>query len=146
MWWRLPGKEGSHLLLFVEFDLTQVSTRPRITIIFPSGRLSSSLPCLINRCKSDIIAVMHIDTITSPPESDNDGGHLNKKPANIPLRPICVVIRLVDLQQLQVKGKLRIGRYPCYSLLAVCEICRDGDPTLTTRLHTCNTNIPTFDD
>lgn len=80
-----------------------------------------------------------------PPELKKDNRQL-KKPVNIHLDRHVLSFALVDLQQLQVKSKLRIGRYPCYSLPAVCEICRDGYTTLATRLHTCNTNIPTFDD
>ncbi len=52
---------------------------------------------------------------------------------------------LVDLQQLQIKDKLRIARYPRDSLFAVCEICWDDDTALAACLHTCNTDIPAFD-
>ena len=67
----------------------------------------------------------------------------------IPLGPGFIhgaVNPLVDLQQLQVEGQLRIAWHPCHSLLAVCEIGWDDDATLTACLHTCNANVPTFDD
>ena len=80
-----------------------------------------------------------------PPKAKKDNRQL-MKPVNIHLDRLVLPFALVDLQQLQVKGKLRIGRYPCYSLPAVCETCGDDYTTLPTRLHTCNTNIPTLDD
>ena len=53
---------------------------------------------------------------------------------------------LLDLEELDVEDKLRVGRNAGESLLAVCERRRDGDATLTTDSHAGDTNVPALDD
>ena len=103
--------------------------------------------------KSDIIAVMHIypvadlKTPQTKPLIDNRNASTVVEESVHPSGSIHGVANtLTHLQHFHVKGELRIPRYPCHSFLAVREIRRDDDATLSARLHTCNANVPTFDD
>lgn len=53
---------------------------------------------------------------------------------------------LLDLKELDVEDKLRVGGDAGQSLLSVCKSGRDGDATLTTDSHAGDTDVPTLDD
>lgn len=53
---------------------------------------------------------------------------------------------LFDLKEFNVEDQLRVGRNAGKSLLAVRQVRRNRDTTLTTDSHASNTNIPALDD
>ena len=55
-------------------------------------------------------------------------------------------ISLFDSKQLDIEGELAVRRNAGQRLAAVREVCRDGQPALTTDRHADNTDIPSLDD
>lgn len=56
------------------------------------------------------------------------------------------LIHLFDLKELDVEDQLRVTRDAGKSLLAVGEMGRDRDATLSTDSHASNTDVPALDD
>lgn len=57
-----------------------------------------------------------------------------------------IAINLLDLQKLNIEDELGVAGDSGESLLAVGELRRNGDTTLTTGGHAGNTNVPALDD
>lgn len=57
-----------------------------------------------------------------------------------------IAVNLFDLKELDIKDQLRVSRDARESLLAVCEVRRNRDATLSTNGHASNTDVPALDD
>lgn len=53
---------------------------------------------------------------------------------------------LLDLQQLDVKGQLRVSRDAGLRLAAVGKVCGNGETTLATNSHALDADIPALND
>lgn len=52
---------------------------------------------------------------------------------------------LFDLEKLDIKGQLAVGRDARHATRAISKICRDGQTTFTANGHAGNTNVPPLD-
>lgn len=105
-----------------------------------SSLLNASESCARNKKnKSDITGIDAIGNPFKTPFLDKT----KTKQQNV-ARP--KLIHLFDLKELDVEDQLRVARDAGKSLLAVGEMGRDRDATLSTDSHASNTDVPALDD
>ncbi len=121
---------------------------------FSCSMTTSSLLChAMHKCKSDIIAIMHIAlNMKMETESGDRRRNVSTGTKIVDPAPLSSTASGVDSlllaegQQFQVEGQLGISRYPRSSFLAVAKICWNYYSTLATNLHAWDTNVPSLDD